>query len=62
MRNPDRIEPTLDLLAKVWKRHPDWRLSQVVVNALDVTSPEVFYAEDEALEAGLQRLREQYGD
>lgn len=25
MRNPDRIDPFLERLGKVWKKVPDWR-------------------------------------
>ena len=33
MRNPDRIEPFMQLVAKVWKEKcPDWRFGQFIMN------------------------------
>ncbi len=56
MRDPDRIPFMLERIETLWRAVPDWRLSQVIVNALDVTSPETFYAEDERLIVGIERL------
>jgi hypothetical protein len=58
MRDPARIDPLLDLIREVWTANPDWRLSQLVVNAIRPTEPcpQVFSAEDEKLEAGLRAL------
>lgn len=55
-RDPDRIDLVLERLEHLWRALPDWRLSQVIVNALDVTAPQVFYAEDDRLLVGLQWL------
>lgn len=32
MRDPDRIEPFLDALGELWKRHPDMRFGQLFMN------------------------------
>src|SRR4051812_16281087 len=60
MRDPERIDLVLERLGHLWRALPDWRLSQVIVNALDVTAPQVFYAEDDRLLVGLQRLIDTY--
>lgn len=58
MRDPERIEPMLDTLRQIWQHYPDWRLGQLLVNAINPNTPcpEIFYAEDEALLAKLQML------
>jgi uncharacterized protein YihD (DUF1040 family) len=53
MRDPDRIDPMLDLLAQVWKQNPDWRLGQVIVNATDKAT---FHVEDNDMRDGLRSL------
>lgn len=54
--DPERIGRILSKIDAYWRTHPDWRLSQLVVNALELSAPNVFYAEDERLEAGIDRL------
>lgn len=34
MRNPDRIVPLLQTVQKVWEKHPDLRLMQLLGNCL----------------------------
>lgn len=55
MRDPNRIIPVLDAVREVWERDPDLRLGQLIVNAIRPRHPvpEVFYAEDERVVAGL---------
>ena len=50
MRDPERIDPTLTALKRVWEEHPDLRLGQLVVVAVKPkeSCPEVFYVEDDA--------------
>ena len=48
MRSPKRIKPLLKKLEKIWKKHPDLRLGQLIVNSLD-ESADLFYVEDEDL-------------
>lgn len=49
MRDPKRIKRFCDNLAEIWESQcPDWRFSQLVVNACranDISDP--FYVEDE---------------
>ncbi len=39
MRDPDRIDPALQLLGEVWKQCPDLRLGQLIVNVLQPKGP-----------------------
>lgn len=63
-RPPERIDQVLDRLEKIWKEHPDYRLGQLVVNALRPKSPcpEIFYAEDDVLLNGLSELEKLLND
>lgn len=51
MRNPERIKPYCDTLASIWGMVPDWRLSQLMVNAcaayINEHGRDPFYVEDE---------------
>jgi uncharacterized protein YihD (DUF1040 family) len=49
MRNPDRIQPTLDELAEIWKENPDFRLGQLimVIAMTGEHNPKLFYMEDD---------------
>ncbi len=51
MRNPNRIKPYCDALVSIWNMVPDWRLSQLMKNALnawvDQHGTDPFYVEDE---------------
>ncbi len=57
MRDPDRIDPLLDKLKEVWKRHPDLRLGQLIVVLAKPTEPcpGVFYIEDDVLTERLSK-------
>lgn len=44
MRDPDRIEKILDSLKKIWKKCPDLRLGQLLLNA--ARDPQLYYMED----------------
>ncbi len=54
MRDPKRIDRMIETLRKVWKRNPNWRLGQLIVNAMGVDR--IFYVEDSALENELEVL------
>ena len=49
-------ESVLAALAAAWRANSDLRLCQLLVNALGVTAPQVFYVEDEQLLVGLKKL------
>lgn len=55
MRDPHRIEPIVDLIEEVWKKHPDYRLGQLISNLLGPGRDDVFFTEDDRWE---QLLRE----
>lgn len=54
-RDPQRIPDVLHLIEKVWQKHPDLRLGQLLLNHIDPVSPcpELYYLEDDEL---LRRL------
>ena len=64
MRDPARIDRMIELLRAAWQRNPDWRLTQLLINASDTPydcdKPHecglglVYYIEDDTME---QRLR-----
>jgi hypothetical protein len=47
-----------DLGRAVWRKYPDWRLAQLVMNAhaASEAAGEAYFAEDDAVEHGLRRL------
>lgn len=51
MRNPGRIDKICDEFNLLWHRVPDWRLTQLMINAFTAyenkTGDVPFYAEDE---------------
>jgi uncharacterized protein YihD (DUF1040 family) len=60
-RDPARIDEMLEMLGKLWKRYPDLRLGQLIVNLVSPSSPcsEIFNREDDKLkEAILARMEE----
>ena len=50
MRDPNRIDYYCDELANIWRKVPDWRLSQLIVNLMLAYSNkhenDPFYVED----------------
>lgn len=58
MRDPERIARIAKLLSDVWELVPDWRLTQLVINASDTKQDcgSVFYLEDDEFESRLRRL------
>lgn len=54
MRNPDRIPKILNEIEKIWQRHPDLRLGQLILN-LEYRLP-LYNVEDEELVAALKSL------
>lgn len=54
MRDPARIPRLLALVERIWRRYPDLRLGQIIVNALpDRFENDPFFIEDSDLEAAL---------
>lgn len=57
MRDPNRIKPFLETIAKCWEQVPDWRFGQLIENLkrrLDVK--DLFYIEDEELEEAIKKV------
>lgn len=51
MRSPERIDKFCNELAEVWKKVPDWRFGQLMVNVLNsLPRDPFFYEEDEMIE------------
>jgi hypothetical protein len=61
MRDPARIDRVLSQLRDLWVQVPDWRLGQIIVNAVKPRSPcpEIFSVEDCRLEELLGQLTDQ---
>lgn len=53
MRDPNRIDPMLELLAQVWKQNPDWRLGQLIENCAPANP---YYVEDDTLADELRQF------
>ena len=52
MRNPNRIEPFMDELGKIWKEEcPDWRFGQLIFNVIGHNGMAFYMEEDKMLEA-----------
>lgn len=58
MRDPERIEPMIELLSSVWTAHPDLRLGQLIVAAHSLSGfpGDVFNVEDEDLALGMVNM------
>ena len=56
MRDPKRIPEVLAAIEKVWRKHPDLRLGQLIVIGARPKQPcpEIFHLEDEALITGVE--------
>ena len=52
-RDPQRIDPLIDALRRLWKRYPDMRLGQLLVCAAETSDP--FNMEDDVM---LQKINE----
>ena len=56
MRDPDRIPEILAQIEEAWKRHPDMRFGQLVVNLLDPNPNRIFDVEDDILRESLNEF------
>lgn len=58
MRDPNRIGPMLEALARVWMEYPDYRLGQLIDNVSYTYRPHgqqsVFFVEDDDMLAALE--------
>ncbi len=60
MRDPERIERIQSLIDKIWKKMPDLRLTQLIMNALGM-SRDPYHVEDDVLEQALIKLNDKLG-
>ena len=58
MRNPNRIEPFLEKVAKVWHKWPDQRFGQLMVNFFGDCKRDPFFPEEDAWEVALDAYLE----
>ena len=56
MRDINRIDLILDRLKTLWKKYPDLRLGQLILNVLQ--DPILYYIEDEELIEALEKAYE----
>lgn len=56
MRDINRIDLILDRLKTLWKKYPDLRLGQLILNVLQ--DPVLYYIEDEELIETLEKAYE----
>lgn len=59
MRDPARIDRILELVEKIWRNSPDFRLTQLIMNALNITY-DPYYIEDNELEEALKSFCNNY--
>ena len=58
MRDPSRIDIICDALKDYWHKVPDWRLGQLIVNAIRPLPqyPDAFFVEDDVLLALIDNM------
>ena len=49
MRDPKRIDKSCWRLAEAWKKVPDWRFGQLMVNCLGSMDRDPFFPEDDEM-------------
>lgn len=59
MRDVDRIDEILKEFGEVWKKYPDLRFTQMIVNLMSAKRSDLYYMEDEKF---IKTLKEYYGD
>lgn len=52
MRDPKRIKRILQLVEIIWESNPDFRLTQLIMNCLDLND-DPYFIEDDVLEKAL---------
>ena len=60
MRDSQRIVRILGKIGQIWQKYPDFRLTQLLVNAIEPIDPDLFYYEDDRLEEKLDEYIEKY--
>jgi uncharacterized protein YihD (DUF1040 family) len=57
MRDPERINRIIERIRAIWLTQPDTRLTQLIMNALNMNS-DPYYVEDDLLEERLKQYEE----
>jgi hypothetical protein len=57
-RDPERIEVLLEQIQRLWKRNPEQRLCQLLVNLCDPRPNRLFYLEDHTVSERIFELQE----
>jgi uncharacterized protein YihD (DUF1040 family) len=60
MRDPKRIKRILKIVNHIWDKAPDIRLTQLIMNALEMNS-DPYYIEDDKLENALKLYYKKMG-
>lgn len=61
MRPPERIDVFIKVLKRVWKKHPDIRLGQLIVDSMKTSEdPDLFYIEDWQLQERIENLEKRW--
>jgi len=60
MRDPKRIPEILKRLEVVWKKYPDLRLGQLLIDVLHVRNNFLFYIEDNKLIEEIEKFQTEY--
>jgi hypothetical protein len=59
MQDPGRIDEMVELVRALWRKYPEWRLGQLVLNAHSIViaaQEDAYFAEDDVLERGMRML------
>lgn len=59
MKDINKIDSILGLIKEIWYRHPDLRLTQLIMNALNINR-DPYYIEDETLKKALKKSKKQW--
>ena len=60
MRDPKRIEEMLELIKEIWENAPDLRLTQLIMNSLNMNG-DPYYIEDADLLKSLKKFNYKRG-
>ena len=58
MRDPARIPRIMKKLGKLWKRYPDWRFEQMLINSGLIPDGSHWFVEDDKVEAAIDERLE----
>jgi uncharacterized protein YihD (DUF1040 family) len=58
MRNPNRIDRTINKLRMLWHTNPDLRLGQLIANLTD-EGEDIFHVEDDKIEDRIDKANQE---